>query len=59
VRLDELEAKIGEHDEAIRSIVAALRRLMAPPASSRRSRGFNPESDSRWASVTRRLAPMR
>jgi len=30
-KLEELEDKVGEHDEALRSIVAAIRRLMAPP----------------------------
>jgi phage regulator Rha-like protein len=45
VRLDELEAKIGEHDEAIRSIVATLHRLMTPPASDRHPIGFTPENE--------------
>jgi hypothetical protein len=30
-KLEELEDKVGEHDEALRAIVEALRRLMAPP----------------------------
>jgi len=29
-KLEELEDKVGEHDEALRSIVEAIRRLMAP-----------------------------
>ena len=29
-KLEELEDKVGEHDEALRSIVAAIRELMAP-----------------------------
>jgi len=29
-KLEELEDKVGEHDEALRSIVAAIRQLMAP-----------------------------
>lgn len=30
-KLEELEDKVGEHDEALRAIVEAIRRLMAPP----------------------------
>lgn len=30
-KLEELEDKVGEHDEALRSIVEAIRQLMAPP----------------------------
>jgi len=29
-KLEELEDKIGEHDEALRSIIQTIRRLMAP-----------------------------
>jgi hypothetical protein len=39
-KLEQLEAKIGEHDGAIRSIVAALRQLMAPSAPDRHPIGF-------------------
>jgi len=35
-KLEELEDKVGEHDEALRSIVEAIRRLMAPPARTPR-----------------------
>ena len=30
-KLEELEDKVGEHDEALRSIVEAIRQLMTPP----------------------------
>jgi hypothetical protein len=54
-----LDAFESRYDRQFGAVFEALRQLMAPPASARRSRGLNPESDSRWASVTRRLAPMR
>jgi len=39
-RLAELESKIETHDEAIRSIVSAIRQLMAPPAAGQKKIGF-------------------
>ena len=39
-RLAELEHKVGNHDETIRSLVAAIRQLMTPPESKRKSIGF-------------------
>lgn len=39
-RLDELDAKVGKHDRAIRSIVEAIRQLMAPPATNRPPIGY-------------------
>ncbi|MCK4394128.1 ORF6N domain-containing protein [Candidatus Bipolaricaulota bacterium] len=36
-KLEELEQRVGEHDEAIRSLVAAIRQLMASPQSEERS----------------------
>ena len=42
VKLEELERKVAGHDEAIRSLVAAIRQLMAPPdAKPRRRIGFD------------------
>lgn len=38
-KLEELEERVGAHDEAIQSIVTAIRRLMAP-SSSRPKIGF-------------------
>jgi uncharacterized protein YigA (DUF484 family) len=40
-RLDELENRVGTHDQAIREILAAIRQLTAPPETPRRKRiGF-------------------
>lgn len=39
-KLVELERKTGEHDRDIRTIVQAIRRLMAPPKKHRRQIGF-------------------
>jgi len=36
-KLEELEQRVGEHDEAIRSLVAAIRQLMASPQPEERS----------------------
>ncbi len=43
-KVDELERKYGAHDEAIRSLVAALRQLMSPVADQRKRKiGFGRE----------------
>ena len=39
-KMTELESKIGSHDEAIQSLVSAIRRLMANPPGSRKKIGF-------------------
>jgi hypothetical protein len=43
-RLDQLEAriekKLASHDEAIAAMLSAIRQLMNPPATKRRSIGF-------------------
>ena len=39
-RLAELESKIETHDEAIRSLVSAIRQLMAPPDAGQKKIGF-------------------
>lgn len=39
-KLDELERKYKHHDEAIATILAAIRELMQPPAPKRRGIGF-------------------
>jgi hypothetical protein len=44
--LDGVESKLGEHDEAIRSIVVALRKLMAPSVPQRRPIGFTPSDEA-------------
>jgi len=41
-RLDELERKVGAHDEAIQTLVSAIRQLMGPPPRpKRRPIGFH------------------
>jgi len=46
-KLVELERKVGDHDDAIRSLVAAIRQLMAPPAETKRGRiGFAREAET-------------
>ena len=40
ILLAELESKIETHDEAIRSLVSAIRQLMAPPATGKKKIGF-------------------
>jgi hypothetical protein len=43
-KLDQLENKVGGHDDAIRQLVAAIRQLMAlPPEPKRRKIGFQRE----------------
>jgi len=39
-KLSEMERKLENHDEAIRSLVSAIRQLMAPPPASRKKIGF-------------------
>jgi hypothetical protein len=48
-RLDELDTKVGEHDVALRSIVEAIRQLMAPTPRDRRPIGFTEPDSSRSA----------
>jgi hypothetical protein len=41
-KLDELDKRVTGHDEAIRQLVAAIRQLMAPTASSKKRQiGFH------------------
>lgn len=40
-KLAELERRIGKHDEHIRSLFDAMRKLMAPPETPRRKIGFH------------------
>ena len=43
MKLQELDRKVAGHDEAIRSLVQAIRRLTAPPRPRRRAIGFRVE----------------
>jgi hypothetical protein len=45
-KLDQLERKVGSHDEAIKQLVAAIRQLMAPPDSPKKEMGFHTIRDS-------------
>jgi hypothetical protein len=45
-KLAELERKVGTHDDAIRSLIAAMHKLMAPPADPKKGRiGFGREKE--------------
>ena len=45
-KLTELEHTVGKHDETIRSLVVAIRQLMAPPkAEKKRAIGFGREEE--------------
>ena len=39
-RLEELERRIGAHDEQIQAVFQAIRQLMTPPEPNRRKIGF-------------------
>src|SRR5690349_6259976 len=45
-KLAELEGKVGSHDHAIRSLVEAIRQLMAAPAEPKRRIGFGREQET-------------
>ena len=45
-KLDQLELKVGSHDEAIKQLVAANRQLMAPPDLPKNPMGFDAIRDS-------------
>ena len=45
-KLDQLERKVGSHDEAIKQLVAAIRQLMSPPDPPKKEMGFHTIRDS-------------
>ena len=45
-KLDQLERKVGGHDEAIKQLVAAIRQLMTPPDPPKKEMGFHTIRDS-------------
>ena len=45
-KLDQLERKVGSHDEAIKQLVAAIRHLMASPDPPKKEMGFHTNRDS-------------
>jgi hypothetical protein len=44
-KIEELERKLGVHDEAIIGLVEAIRQLMEPPAEKRKRIGVNPDEE--------------
>ena len=40
VKLEQLERKVGSHDQAIAGLIDAIRQLMTPPTTGRRGIGF-------------------
>ena len=47
-KLAELERRVGGHDEAIRTLVAAIRQLMEPPATGKRRQiGFHGQEEAK------------
>ena len=46
-KLDQLERKVGDHDESIRQLVSAIRQLMAVPAPKPRRMGFHAIRDQK------------
>jgi chromosome condensin MukBEF ATPase and DNA-binding subunit MukB len=44
-KLEELEKKVGSHDEALRLIFDALKRLMAPEVKEKRRIGFKEKGE--------------
>lgn len=45
-KLDQLERKVGSHDESIKQLVAASRQFMAPPVPPKNRIGFHTICDS-------------
>jgi hypothetical protein len=53
-KFDELEARVGKHDEQIGSIIEAIRQLMAPPEKPRRE--WSGGAAATWPVEPRRIA---
>jgi hypothetical protein len=53
-KLEELDRRVAGHDEAIRSLVRAIRQLMAPQEKPRRSIGFRVEEGAVRYRIRRR-----
>jgi hypothetical protein len=54
-KFEELEKRVGEHDEEITAILEAIRQLMAPPEKPRRRIGFHvQEKPPRYRTANRR-----
>ena len=46
-KLSRLERKVGEHDQALRNLIASLRQLTTPTASKKRPIGFLTDIDAK------------
>ena len=46
-KLDQLERKVGDHDESIRQLVSAIRQLMSAPTPKPRRMGFHAIRDQK------------
>ena len=56
-KFEELEARVGKHDETIGAIIEAIRQLMAKPEPSKRQIGFHVnESAPRYGTRRRTVA---
>jgi hypothetical protein len=54
-KFDELQRRVGKHDDEIAAIIDAIRQLMAPPARPRREIGFHVrEKSARYRTQKRR-----
>jgi hypothetical protein len=54
-RLDEIEARLGNHDEQFVQVIRAIRELMSPPTQPKRRRiGFHQQPDELTASARAR-----
>jgi len=54
-RLDEIQRRVGEHDEQLIHVIRAIRQLMEPPAAPRRRRiGFHASDDDKSPGGTAR-----
>jgi hypothetical protein len=55
-KLTDLERKIENHDESIRTLFDAIRQLMTPPETPRREIGFHVKEDSMPYRVKRKMS---
>jgi hypothetical protein len=56
-KFEELERRVGEHDEEISGIIEAIRQLMAPPEKPRREIGFHVREKERALPDAENLKP--
>lgn len=56
-KIDELDRKVGTHDKAIASIIAAIRQLTAPTARKARAIGFRAKREAGEDKAKLKIAP--